>query len=107
MTKDILVFGEWRDGHLHPASLQCLTAARQIGGEGAVRAAIIGKGVQDAAGAMSRHGAAAVFTADGDAFARYSPLTYTRALATIIAQVDPQIVLLPASFMGRDLAPRV
>src|SRR5262245_56271169 len=106
MTKDILVFGEWREGHLHPASLQCLTAAKQIGG-GAVPAAIIGKSAQDAASTLAAHGAASVFVVDGDAFARYSPLTYARALAVIIAKADPQIVLLPASFMGRDLGPRV
>lgn len=109
MTKDILVFAETRDDHLHTASVQCLTAAKQLAaaGGGAVRAAVIGSAVAEHVAAMGRHGAATVFTVEGEPFARYNALTYTRALAAIIKAADPRVVLLPASFMGRDLAPRV
>ena len=109
MTRDILVFGEWREGHLHPASLQCLTAAAPLASAtgGAVHGAVVGQGVATAAAQLGQHGAAKVFVVDGEPFARYNALAYARAWAAVIQKVDPQIVLLPASFMGRDVAPRV
>ena len=109
MTKDVLVFGEWREGHLHPASLQCITAAKGLAraSGGQVHVVIVGHTVSEAATRLGRHSVASVFAVDSDALARYNPLTYARALTAVIRQADPQIVLLPASFMGRDLAPRV
>jgi len=109
MTKDVLVLGEWRDGKLHPASLQCLSAASALAqaGGGRVTAGVIGQSIGDAAAALGKHGAAAVFAVDHAACGKYNALTYARAACDIIRQVDPQIVLLPATFMGRDLAPRV
>ncbi|MEE8169378.1 MAG: electron transfer flavoprotein subunit alpha/FixB family protein [Phycisphaerae bacterium] len=109
MTKDVLVFAEWRGGSLHPASLQCLTAAGELAAStgGGVQAAVIGHQVGDAAGAMGRGGAGSVFMVDHAACEKYNPLVYTRALAAIVERADPQIVLFPASFMGRDLAPRL
>lgn len=109
MTKDILVFGECRDGKLNPASLQCLTAAAGLAAStgGRVVAAVIGQSVGDAAATMGRHGAAAVHVVDHAVCGKYNALTYAAAFCAIVNQADPQIVLLPASFMGRDLAPRV
>jgi electron transfer flavoprotein alpha subunit len=110
MNKDVLIFAEQRDSHFHPASLQCVTAARQLAGKtgGKVCAALLGHNLP---GAMSEQlfgaGVAAVHQADHQAFAKYNCLPYTSGLAQIIESADPQIILLPATFMGRDLAPRV
>jgi len=109
MTKDVLVFVEQRDGAILPAALQCLTAAAQLAGKtgGRIKAALIGQGLAAVADKLESLGAAAILIADDASLARYSAMAYTRALSTVIQQADPQIVLLAASFMGRDLAPRV
>lgn len=108
MTKDILVFIEQRNGHLHPGALQCLGAAATLAAKngGRMVAALIGQSVGPLVAPVEQAGAAVVFLADDARCALYNPLTYTRALAAIVAKADPQVVLLPATFMGRDLAPR-
>src|SRR5215470_8253780 len=109
MTKDVFVFAEQRDGHLHPAALQALAAAGTLAGKtgGRVTAGLIGQGPGTLAGPLEQGGAAVVFIADDARSAKYNPLVYARALSALVQNADPQIVLLPATFMGRDLAPRV
>jgi len=109
MTKDILVFAEQRDGKLMPAALQCVSAARLLAAKtgGRVVVGLIGHGISDLAASFDGVGVAAIYAADADRLAHYSGLAYTRALCAIVTKADPQVVLLPATFMGRDLAPRV
>src|SRR5262249_11665908 len=109
MTKNVLVFAEQRDGHLHPAALQCLAAAATLAQKtgGQVVAGLVGQSPAALAGALEQARAAVILIADDARFAKYNPLVYARALAALIQKADPQIVLLPATFMGRDLAPRV
>jgi electron transfer flavoprotein alpha subunit len=109
MTKDILIFAEQRGGQLHPGAVQAVGAAAVLAGKtgGRVLAALVGQSVEGLVGTLEQAGAAVVYVADDARLALYNPLTYARALTKIIEQADPQIVLLPATFMGRDLAPRV
>jgi len=109
MTKDVLAFAEQRDGIFLPAGLQIISAARSLAEKtgGRAVAGLIGHDLGPLAGELDKTGIAAVYLADDAALAKYNALTYTRALANVIAKADPQIVLMPASFMGRDLSPRV
>ncbi len=109
MTDDILVFAEQRDDKLHPAALQIVTVARQLAGKtgGKVHAVVIGGPVEAAAAATDKAGVDGLLTISDPALAHYSALRYRTALAAAIGQVQPRIMLLPATFMGRDLAPRV
>lgn len=109
MTKDILVFVEQRGGVILPAAMQCISAAAQLAGKtgGKVVAALVGNGLGPVADKLDGAGPAVLYVADDVALTNYNPLKYARALGAIIAKADPQVVLLAASFMGRDLAPRV
>jgi len=109
MTKDVLVFVEQRDGAFLPAGLQSVTAAKALAEKtgGRAIAALIGHDLAPLADGLDQTGLAAIYIADGPALAKYNALTYTRALADIVTKSDPQIVLMAASFLGRDLSPRV
>ena len=109
MGNDILVFVEQRKGKILPASLQVLTAAKELAGAtgGSPVACLIGSGVDALAGIVAQHGAQKVYLADDPGLERYSALAYTRALCAAIESADPRIVLLATTFMSRDLAPRV
>lgn len=109
MTRDIFVFVEQRGGAVLSAGLQALSAATQLAAKtgGKVVAGIIGHDLGSVATKIDNTGAAAVHVCDAEPLKNYNALKYTRALVGMIQKADPQIVLLAASFMGRDLAPRV
>ncbi|HWL93151.1 MAG TPA: electron transfer flavoprotein subunit alpha/FixB family protein [Phycisphaerae bacterium] len=109
MTKDILVFVEQRDGHILPAGLQSVTAAQHLASKtgGRVLAIVVGHNLGPVAESVAGTGAAALYVLDAEPLARYNAVTYARALGDVIKKVDPQIVLMAASIMGRDLSPRV
>lgn len=109
MTKDVLVFVEQRDGTILPAALQSITPAKDLAAKtgGRVHAVLMGEGLGPVADQVAGFGIAAVHLVDSAALARYNALTYARALSDVIHKVDPQIVLMASSFMGRDLSPRV
>jgi electron transfer flavoprotein alpha subunit len=109
MTNDILIFAEQRNDRVHPAALQIVTPARELAARtgGRVVACLIGDQLNAAADAINKAGVQTIVTVSDPALARYSALRYLTALATVIANVQQRIMLLPATFMGRDLAPRL
>lgn len=109
MTNDILVFAEQRNDRLHPGAAQCVTAARALADEsgGRVVACVVGGKTGSAAAAIGQKGVDRVVAISDPALETYTVTRYRTALVTAIQKVDPKVVLLPATFMGRDLAPRV
>jgi electron transfer flavoprotein alpha subunit len=109
MTNDILLFAEQRNDRLHPASAQIVTAARALAEKtgGKVVAAIAGHQLSQAVDAIDRTGVNEIIIVSDKALANYSALAYCTALSAVMEQVKPRVFLLPATFMGRDLAPRV
>jgi electron transfer flavoprotein alpha subunit len=100
-----LVFIEQRDGKIRKASLEALSLARKLGG-GPVAAALAGKGVTPLAKDLGRYGAGVVYVADRDDLALYSTQGYVGALDAAAAKENPDAVLLAATAMGKDVAPR-
>ncbi|MCH8853292.1 MAG: electron transfer flavoprotein subunit alpha/FixB family protein [Planctomycetes bacterium] len=103
----ILIFAEQRGGDLHPAVRQLLTAAREIDGGAEITVCLVGAGLTTLASELSTCGVAGVVAVDDPKLERYRPQPYSNALSAAIDKVQPNLVLLPATFMGRDLAPRV
>ena len=109
MDNNILVLAEQRGGQLHPTALQLVTAARALAGAtgGEVIAGVLGHQVSEAADKLGAEGVSKVLVVDDAALELYAPLNYTTAAAAAIQRAAPKVVLLGATFMGRDLAPRL
>ena len=109
MTNEILIFAEQRNDKLHPAARQIVTPAKDLAAKtgGKVVACVIGDALDGAVGAIDQAGVQAIVTVCDPALADYSALRYRTALAAVVEKVQPRVLLLPATFMGRDLAPRV
>ncbi len=109
MTNDILIFGEQRNDKIHPGALQCVTPAKALAAKtgGKVVACVIGDSVSAAADALDHAGVDRIITVTDPALGKYSALRYRTALASAVQKVAPRAVLMPTTFMGRDLAPRV
>ena len=103
----ILVFGEQRDNKFKKSSFECIKAARgiadQLGGE--CLALAVGSGVE--ASVLGGYGATRVLVVDDTRLARHSNTAFARIIADIASKEGCESVFLPASQMGKDLAPRV
>jgi electron transfer flavoprotein alpha subunit len=98
----VLVFTEIKDGKLKKASREALSIGRELaeaaGGELVAFA-------NDAAAAedAGRYGAKKVYVVSGD----YATEPYTAALAQVVSEVQPSVLLFAGTSNGRDLAPRL
>jgi electron transfer flavoprotein alpha subunit len=109
MTNNILIFAEQRDDRVHPGALQCVTPAKALAEKtgGKVIACVVGDAIDNAVNAVDQTGVEQIITVSDPALKTYSALRYRTALTAVMERTDPRIVLLTATFMGRDLAPRV
>lgn len=100
-----LVFIEQRDGKLRKASLEALSLARKLSG-GPVAAVLPGKGVTALAKDLGKYGAGVVYVSDREDLALFSSQGYVGALDAAAKKENPDAVLLAATSMGKDIAPR-
>ncbi|MEX1244407.1 MAG: electron transfer flavoprotein subunit alpha/FixB family protein [Thermoanaerobaculia bacterium] len=100
-----LVFIEQRDGKIRKASLEALSLARKLGG-GPAAAVLPGRGVTSLARDLGKYGAGTVYVADREELALYSTKGYVGALEAATKKESPDAVLIAATAMGKDVAPR-
>jgi len=104
MAGRILVFVEQRDGILRKSAAEALGLAVRLGGE--VHALLVGENVSALAAPLGASGAQTVHTVEDARLARYWSEGYTAALAAAIQTLQPDLVLLIATAMGKDLLAR-
>ncbi len=107
--RGVWVFAEQRQGHLARVCLELLGKSRELAetlGE-EVSAVLLGHQVAGLAETLTRHGAGKVYLAEHPALRDYATLPYTRVLADLVTAHRPGILLLGATYLGRDLAPRL
>ncbi len=107
MSKKLLVVAEARDGKLKKASLEALAAARTLAAGGEVSALLIGDAVAGLAPQLAEHGAAAVLVAEDARLKLYAPRAYATAAAAAAEKSGADLILVPGTALGRDLAPRI
>lgn len=107
--KDVYVFAEQRDGVLQPVALELIGKARELADNlrQQVVAIVLGKDIEPLAQQCIAAGADKVLIGDDKAFEVYTTEPYAQAIAEIIAQRKPAIVLFGATTIGRDLGPRL
>jgi electron transfer flavoprotein alpha subunit len=108
-SKDILVFIEQRDGQPAEVSFELLSKGRKLAQNfsGILKAVLIGHQLKDLAIETFRYGAEEVFLVDHPSLKYYQTMPYSRILIQLVEKQQPRIMLFGATFIGRDLAPRV
>ncbi|MFH1350361.1 MAG: electron transfer flavoprotein subunit alpha/FixB family protein, partial [Pseudomonadota bacterium] len=107
--RGIWVFAEQRTGELHEVSLELLGKARELTeqGGGSVGAVLLGHHIGHLSKVLVHHGADFVLTADDAQLQFYRLLPYALVLENLIMEYRPAILLMGATAMGVELAPRV
>lgn len=109
MASNILCFIEQRNGKIHPASYQLLAIATELARStgGQAEAVVVGRGVATLADTIASYGAKKVYAVDDAELTHYRAAAYATAVCSVIDAAQPKTVLVPTTFMGRDLASRV
>jgi len=109
MAHAVLVFVEQRNGEIKKSSLEALGLGRTLASDlgGTVAAVIAGEGIAETAASLGAYGAAAVYVADDPVAALYSTEAYAAAVAGAAAKAEATLLILSATAMGKDLAPRL
>ena len=106
---NILLITEQREGKWNKTSFEALVAAQQIAelAKGRLAAVVIGQGVAGLAGELAGSRLDEVFLIEHDLLSAYTPDGFTLALAQALAQVKPDLVVLPHTYQVRDFAPKL
>ena len=109
MGNNILVFAEQRDGVLKKVAYEMLSAGTKLAADlgGSVEAVLLGSDLDGLPEMLAQYGATKVYVADDPALEPYSSEAYTDTLAALVAKAEPAVMLLGATAMGKDLAPRL
>lgn len=108
MSNDVLVFVECKDSMPRKASLELLSAGRQIAAKfsSGLFAALVGSGVKQAADVVSGFCDKTIFV-DDESLADHGWDSTGSALQEILKKYTPKIVLGTSSMTGKDLFPRL
>ena len=107
--KGVYVFAQQVDNQLSGIAFELLGKAKDLAKDldTYVAAVLIGSDVKGLADQLAEYGADKVIVVDDPELKEYRTEPYTHALASVINEYKPEIVLVGATAIGRDLGPRV
>ena len=107
--KGVYVFAQQVDNELSGIAFELLGKAKELAADLStdVTAVLIGSGVKGLADQLAEYGADKVIVVDDPELKEYRTEPYAHALASVINEYKPEIVLVGATAIGRDLGPRV
>lgn len=107
--KGVYIFAEQVDGKLSGIAFELLGKANELAKDlnTDVTAVLIGSGIKGLADQLAEYGADKVIVIDDPELKEYRTEPYAHALASAINEFKPEILLVGATPIGRDLGPRV
>jgi electron transfer flavoprotein alpha subunit len=107
--RNIWVAAETTGNELHPATLEAIGQARELADQIGVYVygVLLGEVERPLGQEMITFGADKVLVADAPDLTEYQPEYQCTALACLVERYRPEILLLPATAWGNDLAPRL
>lgn len=107
--KGVYVFAQQVDNELSGIAFELLGKAKDLAKDldTDVAAVLIGSEVKNLADELAAYGADKVIVVDDPELKEYRTEPYTHALASVINEYKPEIMLVGATAIGRDLGPRV
>ena len=107
--KGVFVFAQQVDNVLDGVAFELLGKGKDLAKDlnTEVTAVLIGSGIKGLADQLAEYGADKVIVVDDTELETYRTEPYAHALASVINQYKPEIVLVGATAIGRDLGPTV
>lgn len=108
-ANNLIVYLEIEDGHVADVSLELLTKGRVLADRLGVRleALAVGAGLDNIDGQVFPYGVDVLYKVDDPRLAPYTSNPHSAVLINLFREIKPQICLMGATCVGRDLGPRV
>lgn len=106
--KNVWVFCEQRQGVMMPTTFELISEGRKLADELHVElcGVLLGDQIEGIASEIGGYGADKVYVYDSPLLKDYTTDAYTKVLCDAVQTFKPEILLVGASNIGRDLAPR-
>ncbi|MBU0973996.1 MAG: electron transfer flavoprotein subunit alpha [Proteobacteria bacterium] len=107
--KGVWVFAEQTDGVLAAVGLELLGKARELARDlnETVSAVLMGQDLAGLCDTLAVHGADTIYLVEDPLLKAYRTIAHASVMETLIKKYRPSILLIGATALGRDLAPRV
>ena len=107
--KGVFVFAQQVDNKVDSIAYELLGEATRLAAplNAQVTAVLVGSGVKNLADSLAEYGADRVIVVDDPELKEYRTEPYAHALASVINEFKPEIMLVGATAIGRDLGPTV
>mgnify|MGYP000884839408 CR=1 FL=1 len=107
--KGVWVFAEQRDGKLQKVALELIGKGKELADKlgTEVTALLLGSQADGIAKDLIAHGADKVLYADSPLLKHFTTDGYTKVICELVKERKPEIILVGATYIGRDLGPRV
>lgn len=104
----VWVFCEQRQGTLQPTVLELISEGRKLADDMGVELCglLLGDKVEGMAKELGAYGADKVFVCDDPVLATYTTDAYAKVICDVVMDKKPEIMLIAATNIGRDLGPR-
>ncbi|MCT4565531.1 MAG: electron transfer flavoprotein subunit alpha/FixB family protein [Maledivibacter sp.] len=105
---DIWVFCEQRNGKLVNTDFELISEGRKLADERGSKliGVLLGHNVKDIAKELGGYGADKIIVCDDPALDVYTTDAYTKVISDVAMDKKPEVILIGASHIGRDLGPR-
>ena len=106
---NLFVYCEIEDGNIADVSLELLTKGRSLANQLGCKleAVVIGTGLKDIEKQIMPYGVDFVHVFDGEGLYPYTSAPHSAILVNLFKEEKPQVALMGATVIGRDLGPRV
>lgn len=107
--KDIWVYAEQRQGKLTPVVIELLGEGRKLADVKGIKlnAILVGNDVEHLVDELFSYGAETVYFCQDNKLENYTTDGYTKVVCDAINEYKPEIFLIGATHIGRDMAPRI
>ena len=104
----VWVFCEQRQGVMMPTSFELISEGRKLANELGTKlyGILLGENIEGIAKELGGYGADGVYVCDHPLLKHYTTDGYTKVICDVIAEYKPEIMLIGATNIGRDLGPR-
>ena len=104
----VWVFCEQRQGSMMPTSFELISEGRKLADELGTKlyGILLGHNIEGIAKELGGYGADGVYVCDHPLLEHYTTDGYTKVICDVIKEYKPEIMLIGATNIGRDLGPR-